>query len=67
MLFPQGLVAAVLTQVDGMAPSWFLALNVGPEYQWLVVGFMVGGGLLLIDRGTRLMRAAHCGRVSSAG
>lgn len=66
MFFPQGIVAAVLTQVD-MPPSWFLALNVGEDYRWLVVGFMVGGGLLLVDRGTRLLHAAHCGRASSAG
>ena len=50
MFFPQGVVAAVLTQVD-VPPSWFVALNVGGDEQWLVIGFMVGVGLLLVDRG----------------
>jgi hypothetical protein len=50
MFFPQGVVAAVLTQVD-MGPSWFLALNVGGDEQWLVIGLMAGLGLLLVDRG----------------
>ena len=50
MFFPQGVVAAALTQFD-MPPSWFVALNVGGEAQWLVIGLMVGVGLLLIDRG----------------
>jgi hypothetical protein len=50
MFFPQGVVAAVLTQVD-VPPSWFLALNVGGDEQWLIVGAMAGVGLLLVDRG----------------
>ena len=50
MFFPQGVVAAALTQFD-MPPSWFVALNVGGEAQWLVIGLMVGVGLLLVDRG----------------
>jgi hypothetical protein len=50
MFFPQGVVAAVLTQFD-IPPSWFLALNVGGDEQWLVVGLMVGVGLFLVDRG----------------
>ena len=50
MFFPQGVVAAVLTQVD-VPPSWFLALNVGGDEQWLVIGLMAGIGLLLVDRG----------------
>jgi hypothetical protein len=65
MFFPQGVVAAVLTQVD-VPPSWFLALNLGPDEQWLVIGLMVGVGLLLVDRGSRMLHR-HCGRASSAG
>ena len=58
MFFPQGVVAAVLTQVD-IPPSWFLALHVGGDEQWLVVGAMVGVGLLLVDRGMQVF-AADC-------
>ena len=68
MFFPQGVVAAALTQVD-LPPSWFLALNVGGDEQWLVVGAMVGIGLLLIDRGMHVY-AVDCERRryrSSAG
>jgi hypothetical protein len=53
MFFPQGVVAAVLTQFD-IPPSWFLALNVGGDEQWLVIGLMVGVGLLLLDRGMQV-------------
>lgn len=65
MLLPQGIVAAILSQFD-LPRSWFLALYVGPEARWLVIGFMVGAGLLLIERGTRTYTAG-CTRVSSAG
>jgi hypothetical protein len=68
MFFPQGVVAAVLTQFE-IPPSWFLALHVGGDEQWLVVGAMVGIGLLLIDRGMQVY-AVDCERRryrSSAG
>ncbi len=60
MFFPQGVVAAALTQFD-LPPSWFLALNVGGDEQWLIVGAMVGVGLLLIDRGMHVL-AVDCER-----
>ena len=60
MFFPQGIVAAVLTLVD-LPPSWFLALNVGGDEQWLIVGAMVGLGLLLVDRGMHVF-AVDCER-----
>src|SRR5215207_7305112 len=41
MFFPQGVVAALLTQVD-IPPSWFLALHVKSEAQFLVAGGMAG-------------------------
>ena len=59
MLFPQGVVAAVLTQFD-VPPSWFLALHVEGEARYLVAGAMAGIGLLLVDRGMRLAARA-CG------
>ena len=58
MFFPQGVVAAALTQFD-VPPSWFVALNVGGDEQWLVIGFMAGVGLLLIDRGMQVL-AVDC-------
>ena len=50
----------MLTQVE-IPPSWFLALNVGGDEQWLVVGAMVGVGLLLVDRGMQVF-AVDCER-----
>lgn len=67
MFFPQGVVAAVLTQLD-TPRSWFLALHVGGDEQWLVIGGMVGVGLLLVDRGMHVFavdceqRKAHAAR-----
>jgi len=52
MFFPQGVVAAILIQFD-VPPSWFLALHVDGEAQYLVAGAMAGIGLLLVDRGMR--------------
>ncbi len=66
MFFPQGVVAAVLTQFD-MPPSWFAALNVGGDEQWLVIGLMVGLGLLLVDRGMHTYAVDCEARRSSAG
>jgi hypothetical protein len=66
MLIPQGIVAAILSQFD-LPRSWFLALYVGQDARWLVVGFMVGAGLLLIERGTRIYTAGCHSRASSAG
>ena len=59
MFFPQGVVAAVLTQVD-IPPSWFLALHMEGELRFLVAGAMAGVGILLVDRGMRL-GAKLCG------
>jgi hypothetical protein len=56
MFFPQGVVAGIFTQLD-VPPSWFLALHVGGEAQYLVAGGMAGVGLLLVERGMRRGRA----------
>jgi hypothetical protein len=56
MFFPQGVVAAILTQLD-VPPSWFLALHVHGEAQFLIAGGMAGIGLLLVERGMRHGRA----------
>ena len=61
MFFPQGVVAAILTQLD-IPPSWFLALHVHGEAQFLVAGGMAGIGLLLIERGMRHGRAVCLAR-----
>ena len=61
MLFPQGVVAAIFTQLD-IPPSWFLALHVHGEAQFLVAGGMAGIGLLLIERGMRHGRAVCLAR-----
>jgi hypothetical protein len=53
MLIPQGIVAALLTPFD-LPRSWFVALYAGADVRWLVLGVMIGGGLLLIERGTRI-------------
>jgi hypothetical protein len=60
MFFPQGVVAAALTQF-AIPPSWFLALNIGGDEQWLVIGLMAGIGLLLVDRGMHVY-AVDCER-----
>jgi hypothetical protein len=65
MFFPQGVVAAVLTQFD-IPPSWFLALNVGGDEQWLVIGLMAGLGLLLVDRGMQVLALDCEARKASA-
>jgi hypothetical protein len=64
MFFPQGIVAAILTQFD-VPPSWFLALHAEGEVRFLVAGAMAGIGLLLVDRGHRVL-AAGCGARKAA-
>jgi hypothetical protein len=59
MFFPQGVVAAIMTQLD-VPRSWFLALYVDGGAQYVVAGAMAGIGLLLVDRGMRLAARA-CG------
>lgn len=54
MIIPQGIVAAVLSQVGGVPPSWFLALHVAGPARWLVVGGMVAGGAVLVATSFRL-------------
>ena len=63
MVIPQGIVAALLGQVEGFPPGWFVALQVGGDELWLVCGAMVAVGLLLVDRGMRLARPA-CPRIA---
>jgi hypothetical protein len=67
MLFPQGLVAAILIQFD-VPPSWFLALHVDGEAQYVVAGTMTAIGVLLIERGIHLAgRAGRTLRCSASG
>jgi len=54
MILPQGIVAAVLGEFDGVPPSWFVALDAGGDERWLLSGAMVGLGVLLVDRGMRM-------------
>jgi hypothetical protein len=58
MFLPQGIVALVLGQFDGVHPTWFVALHVGGDELWLVAGGMIAVGLLLLDRGLRLLAAS---------
>ena len=63
MVIPQGIVAPVLGQIDGFPPGWFLSLQVGGDELWVVAGAMVAVGLLLVDRGMRLLEPA-CARIA---
>jgi hypothetical protein len=66
MVSPQGIVAGVLS-FTAVPPSWFLALHVGADERWLVVGGMIGVGMLLVERGMRIADV-HCSpRRQSAG
>jgi hypothetical protein len=56
MFMPQGIVAGLLTQLD-VPRSWFLALYVDGQAQFLVAGAMAGIGLLVLERGLRRGRA----------
>jgi hypothetical protein len=51
MIMPQGVVAAVLSLIGGMPPSWFLALHVHGPARGLVIAGMLAGGALLIGLG----------------
>jgi hypothetical protein len=66
MTLPQGVVAAILGQFEAIPPGWFVALHVGGDELWLVCGAMVGAGLLLVDRGVRILRPT-CARAQGAG
>lgn len=54
--FPQGVVAAVLAQIDGIPQSWFLALYLEGPARWLTIAAMIAGGLLLVDRSLWVVR-----------
>lgn len=59
MVVPQGVVATILSFIPGTPQSWFVALYLDGEEQWLVLGGMVAIGLLLLDRGMQPL-AADC-------
>ena len=67
MVLPQGIVAAILGQFGSMPPSWFVALHVGADARWLVIGLMIGLGVLLLDRGYRIAARDCRPRAQSAG
>jgi hypothetical protein len=54
--FSQGFVAALLAQIDGLPPTWFLALHLEGTARWLIIAAMIAGGLVLVDRSLWVVR-----------
>ena len=67
MVVPQGIVAAILSQFGAVPPTWFAALHAGADTRWLVIGLMIGVGVLLLDRGYRILTRDCAPRAQSAG
>jgi hypothetical protein len=61
MVLPQGIIAPILGLIDGIPPTWFVALYLEGAERWAVAGAMVAVGLLLIDRGFRMQAPATAG------
>jgi len=62
MIIPQGIVAAVLSQVPGIPPGWFLALHVDGPARWLVIAGMVAGGAVLVALSLPALTTRHAVR-----
>ncbi|WP_126638959.1 hypothetical protein [Embleya hyalina] len=45
---PQALVPTIMKINGTIAPVWFLALHLPNNWQWLVIGFMYGLGIMLL-------------------
>jgi hypothetical protein len=64
-IFPQGVVALIMTVTGAPSRSWFLALYVPGPYQRLVAGAMILLGLALLAAGLRAARADVENRTSA--
>jgi hypothetical protein len=55
MFFPQGVVTATVSLLDGPR-SWFLAMYFEGPQRWLIIAVMIAGGLVLVDRSVRVLQ-----------
>ncbi|MES1193456.1 MAG: hypothetical protein ABUM26_03970 [Solirubrobacterales bacterium] len=61
LFFPQGIVASVLVMVDGMPPTWFVALHLTGAAQWAAITFNILVGAALVFASMRMF-ARDCAR-----